>query len=237
MIIVLSIISCQKDNIINDENDEYGKVETSEESIITKNNGSRGSYNPGKPIDSLTSGGIDVYTAVISTLSNDSFYSDRFSFVSRNYILDTTNNDRLYFFESYDMEFYFLCVRITRDYQISESYIIDFIAGMDYDFYIETGIPIPFDVYTVYDTYAFSVELDIANSTYSIINYNREMLNPDNSSPNSYPDHGSVFCNVVMYTAALPWTTGLGMIGGPWGWGLSIALGFGATIISSYVCN
>ena len=156
-----------------------------------------------------------MYNYVISTLSNDEFYSERFSFESRDYMSDTVNNDRLYFFESLNKEYYFLCVRISSDYQISESYIIEFTDGMCFDLYIDMGVPIPFDIYTVDDVYALSAEIDMVNDTYSIVNYNREMVDPNQQTSNN----GSVFCSVVVYTAALPWTTGLSMIGGPWGWG------------------
>ena len=215
--------SCQKDN-------EYNHANKTKSTIVdTKENGNRSAYNPSSP--PINPGYIDAYSNVILTFSSNTHYSERFSFESRDYILDTTNNSRLYLFESLYKEYNFLCVRISNDYQISESYIIDFADGMDFDLYIEYNIPVPFDVYTVDDVYAFSAEIDLLNNIYYIVNYNREMVQPPTDN------YGSVFCNIAVYTASLPWTVGLSMIAGPWGYGLSILIGLGASVASVYICN
>lgn len=201
--VLFCITSCQKDEL-DDVNDN---AELSKEITETKGNVNRGTYNPDPTIPINPGGYTDMYNYVISTLSNDEFYSERFSFESRDYMSDTVNNDRLYFFESLNKEYYFLCVRISSDYQISESYIVEFTDGMCFDLYIEMGVPIPFDVYTVDDVYAFSAEIDLINGVCNItnFNYNREMVDPSDFI-------GSFFCNATATLIALPWTYGFGML-------------------------
>lgn len=225
--VLYCITSCQKDELdgVNDN------AELSKEITETKGNGSRGIYNPDPTIPINPGGYTDMYNYVISTLSNDEFYSERFCFESRDYMSDTVNNDRLYFFESLNKEYYFLCVRISSDYQISESYIVEFTDGMCFDLYIEMGVPIPFDVYTVDDVYAFSAEIDMVNYTYSIVNYNREMVDPDQQTSH----FGSILCGMTITTIALPWCTGL-MWMGPYGIFASLAIGYIADMVSEYIC-
>lgn len=219
-LIIFSISSCQKDDY--DVTEKEIKPTVKVKDSISKN--TKGIYNPVQP------GFESQYDKAIKTIINNPFYSERFSFENKSYILDTCDNDRLYMFESTILEYNLLCANINSMGQITELYILDFPDGMDFELYMELGYPIAVDVYTVDNDLCFNAEIDLINNTYSILNYNREMVQPPSNG-------GSVLCGLAVYTAALPWVKGTSMIPIPWVKALSYFIEITSVVVSAYICS